>query len=71
MPTSSRPIPRRRNQRGLTPHQERGPRRVYANDAIEVHWEPTLCIHTKSCVRNAGGCSILTPAHGRGRRCRP
>ena len=37
-----------------TPHQERGPRRVYANDAIEVHWEPTLCIHTKSCVRTLG-----------------
>ena len=37
-----------------TPHQERGPRRVYANDAIEVHWEPTLCIDTKSWVRTLG-----------------
>ena len=37
-----------------TPHQQRGPGRVYGNDAIEVHWEPTLCIHTESCVRTLG-----------------
>jgi uncharacterized Fe-S cluster protein YjdI len=34
-----------------SPQEERGPRRVYANDAIEVHWEPKLCIHVRSCVR--------------------
>jgi uncharacterized Fe-S cluster protein YjdI/CDGSH-type Zn-finger protein len=33
------------------PEEERGPRRVYANDAIEVHWEPKLCIHVQNCVR--------------------
>jgi uncharacterized Fe-S cluster protein YjdI len=25
---------------------------VYAGGAIEVHWEPRLCIHTRNCVRN-------------------
>jgi len=35
----------------LSPHQERGPRRVYANDVIEVHWEPKLCMHSRNCVR--------------------
>jgi CDGSH-type Zn-finger protein/uncharacterized Fe-S cluster protein YjdI len=34
-----------------SPEQERGPRRVYVNDAIEVHWEPSLCIHVRNCVR--------------------
>ena len=34
-----------------SPELERGPRRVYANDAIEVHWEPKLCIHVRNCVR--------------------
>jgi uncharacterized Fe-S cluster protein YjdI len=34
-----------------TPEQERGPRRVYANEAIEVQWEPKLCIHVRNCVR--------------------
>jgi uncharacterized Fe-S cluster protein YjdI len=29
----------------------RGPTRTYANDAIEVHWEPRLCIHVQNCVR--------------------
>jgi uncharacterized Fe-S cluster protein YjdI len=29
----------------------RGPTRAYANDAIEVHWEPRLCIHVQNCVR--------------------
>ena len=38
-----------------SPEAERGPRRVYANDAIEVHWEPRLCIHTGNCVRQLGG----------------
>jgi uncharacterized Fe-S cluster protein YjdI len=28
----------------------RGPTRTYANDAIEVHWEPRLCIHVQNCV---------------------
>jgi uncharacterized Fe-S cluster protein YjdI len=30
---------------------ERDPSRTYANDSIEVQWEPRLCIHTRSCVR--------------------
>jgi len=29
----------------------RGPTRVYASDAIEVHWEPRFCIHVQNCVR--------------------
>jgi len=37
-----------------SPEEERGPRRVYANDAIEVQWEPKLCIHTQNCVRGLG-----------------
>jgi uncharacterized Fe-S cluster protein YjdI len=37
-----------------SPEDERGPRRVYANDEIEVHWEPKLCIHTQNCVRRLG-----------------
>jgi uncharacterized Fe-S cluster protein YjdI len=28
----------------------RGPTRTYTGDAIEVHWEAGLCIHTQSCV---------------------
>ena len=35
-----------------SPEQERGPRRVYANETIEVHWEPKLCIDTRNCVRS-------------------
>ena len=37
-----------------TPETERGPRRTYANDAIEVHWEPRLCIHAQNCIRALG-----------------
>lgn len=37
-----------------TPERERGPHRVYANGAIEVHWEPRLCIHTRNCVNGLG-----------------
>ena len=37
-----------------SPQQERGPRKVYRNDAIEVHWEPRLCIHVRNCVRGLG-----------------
>jgi uncharacterized Fe-S cluster protein YjdI len=37
-----------------SPEEQRGPRRIYANDAIEVHWEPKLCIHTRNCVRGLG-----------------
>ena len=37
-----------------SPLKERGPRRVYGNDAIEVHWEPRLCIHVRNCVRQLG-----------------
>ena len=34
-----------------TPEQERGPSRTYAGGAIEVRWEPRLCIHVRNCVR--------------------
>jgi uncharacterized Fe-S cluster protein YjdI/CDGSH-type Zn-finger protein len=34
-----------------TPEQERGPSRAYVGDAIEVLWEPRLCIHVRNCVR--------------------
>jgi uncharacterized Fe-S cluster protein YjdI len=37
-----------------TPREERGPRRVYRNDAIEVYWEPRFCIHSRKCVRELG-----------------
>jgi len=37
-----------------SPREQRGPTRVYANDAIEVHWEPKLCIHVKNCVNGLG-----------------
>jgi ferredoxin len=30
---------------------ERGPTRTYSGEAIEVHWEPRLCIHVQNCVR--------------------
>lgn len=30
------------------------PTRTYANDSIEVAWEPRLCIHTGNCVRGLG-----------------
>jgi uncharacterized Fe-S cluster protein YjdI len=35
----------------VSPERERGPHRIYANDKIEVTWEPRLCIHVKNCVR--------------------
>jgi uncharacterized Fe-S cluster protein YjdI len=28
----------------------RGPTRTYESEAIEVHWEAGLCIHTQNCV---------------------
>jgi CDGSH-type Zn-finger protein/uncharacterized Fe-S cluster protein YjdI len=28
---------------------------VYANDAVEVLWEPTLCIHVRNCVGGLPG----------------
>lgn len=37
-----------------SPREQRGPSRVYANDAIEVQWEPRLCIHTGNCWRHLG-----------------
>jgi uncharacterized Fe-S cluster protein YjdI len=37
-----------------SPQAERGPGRVYGNDAIEVRWEPGLCIHVRNCVRELG-----------------
>jgi uncharacterized Fe-S cluster protein YjdI len=27
------------------------PTRTYADDSIEVEWEPRLCSHTENCVR--------------------
>ena len=36
------------------PEAERGPRLVYRNDAIEVHWEPRFCIHSRNCIRRLG-----------------
>jgi uncharacterized Fe-S cluster protein YjdI len=35
----------------VSPERERGPHRIYANDKIEVTWEPRLCIHVRNCVR--------------------
>ena len=37
-----------------SPQEERGPRHVYRNDAIEVNWEPKFCIHVRNCVRGLG-----------------
>jgi CDGSH-type Zn-finger protein/uncharacterized Fe-S cluster protein YjdI len=37
-----------------SPGEQRGPRRVYANDAIAIEWEPSLCIHTGNCTRGLG-----------------
>jgi len=31
--------------------ERRGSARVYADDRIQVLWEPKLCIHVQSCVR--------------------
>lgn len=38
----------------MSAERQRGAARVYAGNGIEVHWEPRLCIHTRSCVRNLG-----------------
>jgi CDGSH-type Zn-finger protein/uncharacterized Fe-S cluster protein YjdI len=38
----------------LSPGERRGPRRVYANDAIAIDWEPSLCIHTGNCTHGLG-----------------
>jgi uncharacterized Fe-S cluster protein YjdI len=43
-----------RQRQEPSPQDERGPRRVYSNDAIEVIWEPRFCIHTRKCVRDLG-----------------
>ena len=48
----------RDRESGMTepsPERERGPRRVYAGDGIEVFWEPKLCIHVRNCVRGLPG----------------
>ena len=39
---------------GDEPTRGREPARTYANDSIEVRWEPRLCIHTRNCVRGLG-----------------
>ena len=33
------------------PTRGRDAARTYANEAIEVRWEPRLCIHSQACVR--------------------
>ena len=43
-----------RQPRERSPQAERGPRRGYRNDAIEVTWEPRFCIHARKCVRDLG-----------------
>ena len=35
----------------VEPRKRRNVERRYANDAIEVEWEPALCIHTRACIR--------------------
>ncbi|MFL5983164.1 MAG: (4Fe-4S)-binding protein [Gaiellaceae bacterium] len=35
----------------ITPEQERGSKRTYTGAAIEVDWEPRLCIHVRNCVK--------------------
>jgi uncharacterized Fe-S cluster protein YjdI len=32
--------------------KSRGPTRMYTGAAIEVDWEPALCIHTQKCVHS-------------------
>jgi uncharacterized Fe-S cluster protein YjdI/CDGSH-type Zn-finger protein len=39
---------------GADPTRGRDPARTYANETIEVRWEPRLCIHTLNCVRGLG-----------------
>jgi ferredoxin len=36
----------------------------YSNQAISVHWEPSLCIHTGNCLLACPKC--LIHRHGRG-----
>jgi uncharacterized Fe-S cluster protein YjdI/CDGSH-type Zn-finger protein len=36
------------------PTRGREPARTYANDAIEVRWEPRLCVHTENCIKGLG-----------------
>jgi uncharacterized Fe-S cluster protein YjdI len=38
----------------------RDPARTYANESIEVQWEPRLCIHSQNCVRVAGAQALAT-----------
>jgi uncharacterized Fe-S cluster protein YjdI len=35
----------------VSPRRERGAARTYADDRIEVSWEPKLCIHTQNCMQ--------------------
>lgn len=37
-----------------SPTEQRGGARVYTGRAIEVHWEPRLCIHSGRCFRALG-----------------
>lgn len=37
-----------------------GVERIYANDRIAVHWDPTLCIHIANCLRAQPG--VFQPA---------
>ena len=42
-----------------SPREQRGPSRRYANDEIEVVWEPRLCIHSGNCSRRLN--SVFNP----------
>lgn len=35
------------------PRHEAGTARIYANDRVEVTWEPAYCIHVAACVRGS------------------
>jgi uncharacterized Fe-S cluster protein YjdI len=37
-----------------SPHEQRGPAKIYGDERIEVQWEPRLCIHARNCVRRLG-----------------
>ena len=43
----------------LSPREQRGPSRLYANDEIEIVWEPRLCIHSGNCWRRLN--SVFNP----------
>ena len=38
--------------------------RAYANDWIEVTWEPAFCIHAAECLRGLPACSTISAGRG-------